>query len=177
MRWVTMVVVVLTVKYTWFVLYECTVGYIFILIKTRSSAELACFQNIFGESVEVQLTLIPAAVLECTVGSHADGLFCSPDSPWACSAWLPAAAGACAGGKVHACHRDQASSSSSLLLNICVHHPASEDEFRQDLLPSYCSALQMGRNLFITVEIKGTSIWTLLILSIGSDCAVSAFCS
>lgn len=71
-----MVVVVLTVKYTCFVLYECTVGYI--LIKTRSRAELACFQNMFGESRE---TVIPAAVLECTVGSHADGLFCSPDCP------------------------------------------------------------------------------------------------
>jgi len=52
MRWAIMLVVVLSVKYKWFVLYECTVGHLFVLLKTRSDAELACFQNILGESRE-----------------------------------------------------------------------------------------------------------------------------
>lgn len=136
------------------------------LVKDQVRCRTGLFSEYFGRIQRVQLALVPAAVLECTVGSHADGLFCSPDRPWACSAWLRAAAETCAGGKGHACHRDQASSSSSLLMNICIHHPASEDGCRQGLLPSYCSVLQMWRSLFITVEVKGTSVWTLFILSI-----------
>lgn len=136
------------------------------LVKDQVRCRTGLFSEYFGRIQRVQLVLVPAAVLECTVGSHADGLFCSPDRPWACSAWLRAAAETCAGGKGHVCHRDQASSSSSLLMNICIHHPASEDGCRQGLLPSYCSVLQMRRSLFITVEVKGTSVWTLFILSI-----------
>lgn len=57
MRWAIMLVVVLSVKYKWFVLYECTVGHLFVLLKTRSDAELACFQNILGESREYSWSL------------------------------------------------------------------------------------------------------------------------